>query len=163
MALAWILSLVALIFSWYKPKAKKLALIFILPIALIYNGMFIEEYLLGYFNGHAPKLVYSAAEFMKNNPEITKVTPYNDNGSEAIKAIGKYRRRLYTDPKFIGQEKIDYLNTYKEFYFVLDVPRVDPTSIYQKYFDSCEPIFKETDKKMTAIIYDCRQVPDIKL
>lgn len=163
MALAWILSIVTVILLLFKTETKKLALFFIIPIGIAYNGAFIEEYFLGYFNGHAATLVYHAAEFIKNTPEISKVTVYNDNGAEEIKTTGKYRRRLYTDPAFIGKEKVDYLNTYKEFYFVLNVPRIDPTSIYQKYFDSCKVMYNEVDKKMSATIYDCRKATDVKL
>ena len=30
--------------------------------------VFVEEYLLGKINGFAPKLIYNATEFIKNNP-----------------------------------------------------------------------------------------------
>jgi hypothetical protein len=163
MALCWISSFVGLIIALVKPEAKKLALMFILPLGITYNGVFIEEYMFGFWNGHAATLVYHAADFIRLHPEIKKVTVYNDNGAQEVKATGTYRRRLYTDPAFIGKEKVDYLNTYKEFYFVLDVPRVDPTSMYQRYFDSCKPMYTEVDKKMSATVYDCRGVPDISL
>jgi NAD-dependent DNA ligase len=55
------------------------------------------------------------------------------------------------------------LNQYKEHYFVLDVPRINSDSIYQKYFDSCNIIYKKQDKKMSATIYDCRKAPNIKV
>ena len=91
------------------------------------------------------------------------VTAYNDNGGNEIQEIGKYRERLYVDPKFDVNEKVSNLNNYKEHYFVLNVPRLDQNSVYQKYFDSCHIIYDKVDKKMSAIIYDCRNIPDIKL
>ncbi len=89
------------------------------------------------------------------------VTAYNDNGGNEIQSIGKYKRRLYVDPKFTGQ--LDYLNKNKGFYFVLDVPRLDPKSFYPVYFNSCISIYNEVDKKMSATVFDCRKAPDVKI
>jgi hypothetical protein len=160
-ALSWIVSVAVVLIARVKPEGKKLALVFLIPIGIMYNGMFIEEYLLGHWNGFAPQLVYGATEFIKNNPEITQVTVYNDNGGNEIQATGKYHRRLYTAPYFTGQ--LEYLNQYKEFYFVLDVPRIDPDSFYIRYFDSCKVAYGRIDKKMSATIYDCRNAPDVTL
>ncbi len=165
-ASAWAISAGALllskIFSKINPRFPVLALIFIIPIAFVYNFVFIEEYLVGRWNGYAPRLLAHAVEFIANNPDIQKVTVYNDNGGNEIQAVGKYRKRLYVDPKFDFNEKIKSLNMYKEHYFVLDVPRLDPTSVYVKFFDSCKIVYKEVDKKMSAIVYDCRNAPDLK-
>ncbi len=161
-ALSWLITFFAVLFGKFKPNYKKLILIFLIPIGFAYNLVFIEEYLVGSWNGNAPKLLNEAVEYIKNNPDIKMVTVYNDNGGNEIQEIGKYRKRLYVDPKFDLDEKIATLNQYKEHYFVLDVPRLDPNSIYQKYFDSCIPIYKKTDKSMSATIYDCRKAPDIK-
>jgi hypothetical protein len=60
-------------------------------------------------------------------------------------------------------QKVAVLNTDKEFYFVLDVPRLDPTSVYQKYFDSCAIVYRQVDKKMSATVFDCRNAPDVKI
>ncbi len=163
MALSWIITFFAILFAKYKPEYKKLVLIFLIPLGFAYNLVFTEEYLVGYWNGNAPKLLADAVEYIKNNDEIKMVTVYNDNGGNEIQEIGKYRKRLYVDPKFDLDEKIATLNQYKEHYFVLDVPQIDPTSVYQKYFDSCIPVYKKTDRSMSATVYDCRKVPDIKL
>ncbi len=162
-ALSWIVTFSAVAYGKIKTDYKKLVIVFLLPLGLIYNLVFIEEYLFGYWNGSAPKLLSQSVEYIKNNPDIKMVTVYNDNGGNEIKEIGKYRKRLYVDPKFDINEKVTTLNQYKEHYFVLDVPRLDPRSVYQKYFDSCIPVYKKTDKSMSAIVYDCRKVSDIKL
>jgi hypothetical protein len=163
MALAWIVSFFALLFAKIKPQYKKFALFFLIPIGIAYNGVFIEEYLFGYWNGYAPGLLKDAVQFIKDDPDIKMVTVYNDNGGNEIQEIGKYRKRLYIDPKFDINQKVATLNQYKEHYFVLDVPRIDPTSVYQEYFDSCKMIYDEVDKSMSAKIYDCRNAPDIKI
>lgn len=162
-ALMWLIEFIFIVYAMYKPQYKKLILVLLLPLGFAYNVVFAEEYLFGFWNGYAPGLLTSAVTFIKNDPDIHMVTTYNDNGGNEIQHIGKYRKRLYVDPKFDINEKIKTLNQYKEHYFVLDVPRIDPTSIYQKYFNSCTIIYDKKDKKMSAIIYDCRGVPDIKI
>jgi hypothetical protein len=180
LAVSWIVTFLVSVFTVYKAfinrnkskannktnnalKIKILAMYFLLPLGIIYNLTFTEEYLFGKINGHAPELLKQAVEFIKENKDIKFVTTYNDNGGNEIKEIGKYRKRLYVDPKFDIKDKVTTLNTYKEHYFVLDVPRIDPSSIYQKYFNSCEIIYKKIDQKMSATIFDCRKAPDLKI
>jgi hypothetical protein len=160
---AWIISLLGLIFAWLKPHLKKSLIIFLIPISFIYSGIFIEEYSFGLINGSAPKLLANAVEFIESNPEIEMVTVYNDNGGDEIRRTGKYRKRLYTSPQFDLGVKVETLNKYKEHYFVLDVPRVDPNSPYQRYFESCKVIYEEFDQKMSATIYDCQKAPELTL
>lgn len=162
-SLSWIVTFILVLFAKFRPDYKKLILVFLIPLGLVYNLVFIEEYLVGYWNGSASKLLTQSVEYIKNNPDIKMVTVYNDNGGNEIQEIGKYRKRLYVDPKFDINEKVKTLNMYKEHYFVLDVPRIDPKSIYQKYFDSCDVVYKKTDRSMSATVYDCRNVSDIKL
>ncbi len=163
MAVAWLVSIGAVAYSLLAKQKKLLMLAFLLPIAFTYNLVFIEEYLIGHWNGSAPSLLRDAVEYIKSDPEIKMVTVYNDNGGNEIQEIGKYRKRLYVDPKFDINEKIRSLNQYKEHYFVLDVPRIDPASVYQRFFHSCVVGYKHSDKSMSAIIYDCRNAPDIKI
>lgn len=162
-ALSWLITFFAVFFAKFKPSYGKLILVFLIPIGFSYNFVFIEEYLIGYFNGSSPKLLGEAVEYIRNNPDIKMVTVYNDNGGNEIQQINKYRKRLYIDPKFDIVEKVKTLNQYKEHYFVLDVPRIDPSTPYQKYFDSCKIIYKKTDKSISATVYDCRNVPDFKI
>jgi hypothetical protein len=161
MAFAWIFSIGALLWAQWKPQYARLMLLFIIPIGLSYNMVFAEEYLVGKVNGYAPGLVSRAVEFIKNDPDISKVTVYNDNGGNEIQQIGKYRKRLYVDPKFDVNEKLDTLNRYKEHYFVLNVPRIDPTSVYQKYFDTCAVVYRDVDHAMSATVFDCRGITDV--
>ena len=162
-ALTWFISFSAVIISKLKKNLRTFAFVFILPMCFMYNFVFIEEYLFGFWNGYAPGLLNDAVEFIKNDNDIKFVTTYNDNGGNELQEIRKYRKRLYIDPKFDINEKVASLNKYKEHYFVLNVPRIDPNTIYQKYFDSCIVIYSRKDKKMSATIYDCRKVPDIKI
>ena len=131
-------------------------------LGILYNGVFIEEYLFGKINGSAPKLVYAAAKFIKNDSGIKKVTVYNDNGGYNIMETGKYHKRLYIDPKFDINNKIQTLNAYKEFYLVIDIPHIDSSTVYAKYFSSCETIYNEKSGEINSFIYDCRNAPDVR-
>jgi hypothetical protein len=163
MGLAWIIAFILFAIGFFKKDLRKTMLLMLIPIGLIYNGMFAEEYLFGFVNGSAPKLVSDVTEFIKNDPDIKMVTVYNDNGGAEIQAIGKYRKRLYTDPKFDINEKVKTLNMYKEFYLEVDIPKIDPTSVYRKYLDSCTTVYDKQDHYISAIVHDCRAVPDIIL
>lgn len=159
----WIVSVLAFVYAKIKPNYKTLIIVFLIPIGLVYNGIFIEEYLFGVFNGSAPKVLSQVVEYIKNNDDVKMVTVYNDNGGNDIQQLGKYRKRLYIDPKFDINEKITTLNKYKEHYFVLNIPRIDPNTAYQKYFNSCEIVFEVVDKSISGTVYDCRRAPDYKL
>ena len=165
MALSWIIFIICIAVAYFKPSWRKTIIAFLIPLALIYNLVFIEEYLVGFVNGSAPHLLYPAVAFIQNDPDIgpNSVTVYNDNGGNEIMATGKYHRRLYVDPMFSLAGKVETLNTDKEFYFVLDAPRLDPTSVYVKYFASCTVIYHTVDQKMSATVYDCRRAPDVSI
>jgi len=160
---SWIISVLALVFAFLKPHLKKALIVFLIPISFIYSGIFIEEYSYGAVNGSAPKLLSGAVEYIETNPDIEMVVVYNDNGGNEVREIGKYRGRLYTAPQFDIKVKVRDLNKYKEHYFVLDVPKVDPQSPFQRYFESCKVIYNEIDRKISATIYDCREAPELIL
>ncbi len=161
-ALVWIICTVLIIFALKKKELKEYVLIGVLIFGSIYNGVFIEEYVYGKINGNTGSLIKNAAKFIVENRDIKKVTVYNDNGGNEIVRSGKYRKRLYVDPKFDINEKIKNLNLYKEHYLVVDIPHLDEKSVYAKYFDTCEIVYTETSKKIKATIYDCKNAPDIK-
>ncbi len=161
-SLSWILSITTTLLSTWRKNLQVMCLVFIFSIGLVYNSVFIEEYLFGFINGSAPKVLAGAVEFIKNDSSIKSVTVYNDNGGYDIQSIGKYHKRLYTDPKFGTEAKIANLNQYKEFYLEVNVPRIDPTSFYRRYLDSCKIVYHNTDKSISAKVYDCRWAPDLK-
>ncbi len=152
-ALCWLSSIIAVVISLFKPEYKKLALMFVIPVGIIYNCVFIEEYFFGYWNGNGQALLHDAVEFIKNDPNIAKVVVYNDNGGWNIQEIGKYDRRLYIDPKF-G----DNLNRTKPYFYILDIPHIDEHSLYQKYFNTCKVIYNKKDKYISSRVYDCNNV-----
>ncbi len=165
MALFWIASFVLIILFFKKRNWKKEILICVFIFGFVYNAVFIEEYLFGKINGSARKLVADSVEFIKNDNNIDankKVVVYNDNGGFNVQQTGKYRKRLYIDPKFGVESKMDSLNYYKEFYMVVDIPHIDQNSFYAKYFNSCSSVFTESSGVILVHVYDCRKAPDIK-
>lgn len=163
MALSYIYAAILVIWMYFRKGLKSEFFAAILILGLVYNFSFTEEYLFGKINGSASRLVYDAAEFIKNDSDIKKVTVYNDNGGYEIMKIGKYRRRLYTDPAFDLNAKVSTLNATKDYYLEINIPQIDPKSVYRKYFDSCKTVYSETDKNISAEVYDCRNVPDVKI
>ena len=162
MALIWITCIFFALIFLKKREFKKELLFCILILGLLYNAVFIEEYLFGKINGSARTLVHDVALFIKNNKDIKKVTVYNDNGGFNVQQTGKYRKRLYIDPKFDINEKMATLNQYKEHYLVIDIPHIDPNTIYARYFNSCQVIFEKISGSISSKIYDCTKAPNIK-
>ena len=161
--ICWVVSVVLFLIYFTKKDFKALALTGILILGVSYNAAFIEEYLFGGINGSAVKLVMDSEAFIASDKDIKQVTVYNDNGGYNIMQTGKYHKRLYIDPKFDITNKVEDLNQYKEHYLVIDIPHIDPNSVYAKYFDSCPVVFSEQSGAISAKIYDCRKAPDLKI
>ncbi len=152
----WILGVV--LFVWFyidKGKRSTILAIFLL-LGLVYNGVFIQEYLFGTINGSAPRLVENSLGFIKNNPDIKSVIVYNDNGGWGIRRTGKYFRRMYATPQFEEEYK-GILGKFSGHILLIDVPRITIDSFYTKYLNNCKEIYNETDKYISAKVLDCRK------
>lgn len=160
---SWIASAALLVLGWLRASWRPAALAGILAIGIVYNGSFIEEYLWGGINGSSPQLAHDIAAYVAVHPEIKAATVYNDNGAYEMMKTGAYDHRLYVDPQFDINGKIDYLNTHKEFYSVIDIPHLDPNTVYAKFFAKCTPAFAEKSGVINAFLYDCREAPDASL
>lgn len=161
--LSWVIGLAFILVAFYKKEFRKRALVSLFVVGFMYNIVFVEEYVWGKINGSSSTLIKNAAAFIKENKNIQKVTVYNDNGGGDIVRIDKYRKRLYVDPKFDVNEKIINLNRYKEHYLVVNIPLLDPASVYARYLNSCEVIYEEWSGQIPALIYDCQNAPDINI
>ncbi|NBV76656.1 hypothetical protein EBR66_00605 [bacterium] len=162
-ALIWCVSVAAVVLARWKTEWRVAAVSFLVPLALVYNGMFTEEYLAGAVNGFAPGLVERSVSFIAQNPDIQRVVVYNDNGGAEVQAIGKYEKRLYTSPDFNWNDKAKTMNAFSGHYLVIDAPPVDPNSFFAKYFATCQVVYSDTSRAMTAKVYDCRKAPKIQL
>lgn len=154
MGLAWLSSIVLLGVGCFKSEYRKKILLILLPIGMVYNGLFIEEYLAGKLYGSAPRLVTESVEFIKNNPDIFKVIVYNDNGGDEVQMTGKYARRMYATPEFVEEYKV-YLKTFRGHVLYIDVPRVGDETFYLNYMKQCTIVYNKFDRYLTATVYDC--------
>jgi hypothetical protein len=161
MALMWLAALVLLVLFFTKRVTRQSLVMSLLVLGIVYNIAFIEEYAYGKINGNTSALIQHASSFIASRPEISNVTVYNDTGGWEIQAMNKYLKRLYIDPKFDIQEKVANLNKNKFYYMVVEIPYIDPTSVYARYFASCKTIYTERDSAILARVYDCRNAPDI--
>lgn len=146
-ALIWLISLAFV---------KKRFLLGILVLGLLYNAVFIEEYLFGKINGSPYELFKNAKEFIVKDKDIKKVVVYNDIGGYEIQKTGKYNRRMYATPQFE--------DTYKKFFenfsghiLYIDIPKIGDNNFYSNYLNSCKQIYKEKDKYITAKIFKCNE------
>jgi hypothetical protein len=127
-----------------------------LILGILYNGVFIEEYLFGRINGSPYRLFQNAKEMIRKDGGIKQVVVYNDIGGFEIKQIGKYARRMYAAPQF-EQTYIDYFKTFSGHILYIDIPPISDNNFYSNYISSCRQIYKETDKYITAKIFDCKK------
>jgi hypothetical protein len=163
MAATWVVGIALVALIYFKKHLRKSLMLALIVIGLLYNAMFLEEYLFGKVYGSTRTLLKDAIGYIQNNDSIKMVTTYNDIGGYELRMMGKYRKRLYIDPKFDIQEKLTSLNTYKEHYLVVEIPTIDKDTIYARYFATCSPMYRETSRKISATVYDCTKAPDISL
>lgn len=154
MGLIWITSLLLIGIGFFQKQYRKNILLVLIPIGILYNGVFAEEYLFGKINGSSSRLVLKSVQFIENNKDISKVIVYNDNGGAEVQAIGKYERRMYTAPQFESTYR-DILPKFTGHILFIDIPRVDSESYYGKYMSSCRTIYSDTDRYITARVLDC--------
>lgn len=157
---SWVLS--GLFVFWTKIKKGSAAFLAIpvLVVGLLYNSVFTEEYLFGKINGSSEELLENIQNFVVQNDKIKEAITYNDIGAYVLRNKGKYRRRLYVAPKFEGSYQ-DVLNNFKSYYMVLEIPKINPESIYAEYFATCEIIYEEWSGVIPARVYNCEKAENI--
>ena len=134
---------------------KKIALAVFVVSALLYNLILNEEYLFGKIYGSVNKVAFAVTNEVINNPKIDKVITYYDIAGYELNDSKKYGRRFYVAPMFT-QSNIGKFSDYTGYYSVVDFPLIDTTSIYWRYLQSCQTIFKVQDKNINGYIFDCR-------
>lgn len=153
-ATIWFVCVLAFVAYKIWPKIKIFALTFIMILGLVYNIVFIEEYLFGYINGNAEVLIKSSTKKIETDDNIKQVMVYNDNGGFQIQHTGKYFRRIYAVPDFEGTYR-PIFEKYNGHILYIDIPRIAEDSMYKKYFNSCKIISDESNGRITSKIYDC--------
>ncbi len=103
----------------------------------------------------------STTDFVINNPKIKTVIIYNDIGGRKLADAGKRQRRLYVAPKW-NSTYVDILNGFKSYYVVIEMPKIDPNSMFAKYFASCAIVYEESSGYIPARVYDCKNAITVK-
>lgn len=155
-ALIWICSLIFALSSLKIKNIRNRALLLILTLGILYNGVFIEEYLFGKINGSPYGLFEDAKEFIIKDKSINKVVVYNDIGGYEIRQIGKYERRMYAAPQFEPTYR-EFFKTFLGHVLYIDIPKIGENNFYSDYLNSCKNIYEKKDQYITAEILDCRK------
>ncbi len=163
LALSWISVSILALWGKIRNISRREILFLVLILGLSYNLVFIEEYLFGKINGSSSYIIKNIEKYIESDSKIKFVTVYNDNGGWDIQSIGKYRKRLYIDPKFDIVEKVATLNKYKEHYMVVDIPHIDENTPYAKYFSGCNIVYEDKRGVINGFVYDCEKRPDLKI
>lgn len=138
-------------FLW-RQKQNVLLTVFVVA-GLIYNALFIVEFLQGQLYGSVPNIARQTVNYVNASPEIKKIITYYDIAPWDLRRSGKYYSRFYTAPTRDYAQK---LTNYRGHYMVLDFPAIDKSSLYWRLLERC-PVIKEfVDKKIHSYIFDCR-------
>lgn len=153
-SLSFIFSFLLGVLYVFKKNFKKEIIIVLVLGFLIYNFVFIEEYLFGKINGSTKQLTFNAVSIIKNNPDIKDVLVYNDNGGWEVRRADKYFRRIYAVPGF----EPTYVPIFKDFrghVLFIDAPHIGTDNIYIDFMNSCKSIYSEKDKYINSQILSC--------
>ncbi len=153
---SFISSLILGIIGFFKKDWRKQIAILLITIGIVYNGVFIEEFLLGKINGSAPEVLKSTISFITKTDSIKKIISYNDIGNHELSMIGKYENRFYAAPNF----EADHQKRFSEFngqYLVVDIPHLYENGFYGKFFGQCQILFETSSGKITGRVYNCPQ------
>lgn len=154
--IVWFASFVLVLWALKKPQVKGIVMMHIIVLGILYNGMFIEEYVFGRINGSPYGLFEKAKQFIVNNDEVKSVVVYNDIGGYEIRETGKYTRRMYAAPQF-SDEYEKYFSTFNGHVLYIDIPRIKEGTMYMNYLQSCKTVYSDLDKAIHATVYDCRK------
>lgn len=154
--IVWVTTFLFVLLGLRKNKLRSGIFVCLIMLGVLYNGVFIEEYLVGRINGSPYGLFERAKSFIVQNKDITQVVVYNDIGGYEIRETGKYARRMYAAPQFSDEYK-KYFDSFSGHVLYIDIPRIGVDTMYMKYLlDTCTVVYHDQDKKISATVYDCR-------
>jgi hypothetical protein len=153
-ALIWIVSLIFTLSSLKMKEVRGRALFCLLILGIIYNGVFLEEYLFGKINGSPVKLFENAKAYIKKDQQIKSVVVYNDIGGFEIQKLGKYERRLYAAPQFENTYR-EYFKNYSGYILYVDIPKIGENNFYSNYLATCKSIYRDSDQYINSNIFKC--------
>lgn len=156
-AVAFILALILALIGRFNLKWRNYAVLGLMIIGIIYNGVFIEELLFGHINGQAPALLQSALAYLGGHQEIKSVITYNDIGAYELSQLDKYVGRFYATPEFETghQKRFAEHNRTSGYYLVIEMPALYQ-GFYTDFFATCRRVFEDRSGVIAAHVYSCR-------
>lgn len=158
--LAYAFSIALVATGFVKREWKKNLWIMILLISLVYNINFMEEFTFGWLNGSPKIAIKGSIDYITKDKNIGSVFTYNDIGTYELFKIQKIHGRFYVAPQFTDNNR-KRLNDFKGYYLVIDIPKIDPNSIYARYLLGCQMIYKNSSGEISAKVYDCKNAKDV--
>lgn len=152
----WLAGAICLAGYYFWPKKSGVFLTAFLAIGVVYNGLFINEFLFGKLYGSVPKITRETVNYVNSNPGINDVITYYDFAPYDLRQSGKYISRFYTAPKRNYTEK---LTDFRGHYMVINFPEIGEGHPYWKLLKRCQVMKEFQDKKIRSYVFDCTKLP----
>jgi hypothetical protein len=158
-AFVFVFFVVALVFLGIALFARKQtlaggALIACMVFGLVYNTVLSYEMITGNIYGSPDEVTKRLVTIVNQDANIPQVITYYDIAGYELHYSGKYFKRFYTDPIF-ADTNVGKFADYSGYYMITDFPQIDKQSVYWKYFQTCRPVYKTTNKDIAGYIFDC--------
>jgi len=143
--------------AWRWPRYASSFLPGALAVTLAFSALTTLEFTTGVLYGNASSLAKRAVTFVNNSSEISRVITYNDIGGWELGESKKYFKRYYLNPEF-AQTNEKKFATFDGHFLVIGMPPISATTPSAKYFARCRNMYHDSDKRIMADVYDCRDV-----
>lgn len=137
----------------YLSQLRGALLVALIVLGVTFNGIFIEEYLLGRINGSAPTALHSALAYIADS-NVKEFITHADAGAYELKGMSKYAGRFYAVPGYEDGHKALFAK-FKGEYLVVDVPHLNESGFYARFFSTCTVKFATSSGVIAARVYDC--------
>ncbi len=157
----WALMFLAFVGYLFWRKKQNLLLTIIVVAGLIYNTLFIIEFLRGSFYGSVPNIARQTVDYVNTDPDIklNQVITYYNIAPWDLKVSGKYASRFYTAPT---RDYSATLTNSRGYYMIVDFPAISKDSLYWHLLQRCPIIKQFDDKDIHSYVFDCHRLPASK-
>ena len=135
-------------------RTRVLALVLILSASFVHSALVTTEYLTGHFYGSSSTVVHTLMEAVDTLPAGVTVLTYNDIGAYELYGRGRYAGRFYPHPSFV-EGNVERLSHHTGRYLVVNIPELNPDSVYGRYFSTCKVEAFAENGKITGSLLDC--------
>ena len=137
----------------FVPRARGALLVALIVVGVTFNGIFIEEYIWGRINGSAPSALRASLAYIAGS-DVKGIITHADTGAYELNGMGKYAGRFYAVPGYEEGHKALFAKFTGE-YLVVDVPHLNESGFYSKFFRTCTVKFATSSGVIAAHVYYC--------